>query len=233
MNHPLIVPTEDWHAALKTLRVAGDLEELARGLAAGPALPMVAPARRVRHTQGSVATVDAPIAELLFQPEDATPFSTDAATLKPWSQALACLRSAPRCWLSTVRPDGHPHAAPVLLVLVDGVACVASRPNTRKSRNLARNPHGVIMVGNEDLDLVVKGEVHRVSGDTMLRRMAAAFGAKYRWSFDVRDGRAYDGSLPGSPEYAFYQICPVQAFGYGADGMTATRWRFDRASGRR
>ncbi|MFV2116539.1 pyridoxamine 5'-phosphate oxidase family protein [Micromonospora sp. LOL_025] len=228
MNHPPIAPTKDWQAALDTLRVAGDLEELARGLAAGPALPVVAPARRVRHAPGSVSTVDTPIAELLFQPEDATPFSTDVATLKPWSQALACLQSATRCWLSTVRPDGHPHAAPVLLVLVDGVPCIASRPNTRKSRNLARNPHSVIMVGNEDLDLVVKGEAHQVSDDTMLRRVAAAFEKKYRWSFDIRGGRAYDGSLPGSPQYAFYQICPVRAFGYGADGMTATRWRFNR-----
>ncbi|MBQ1075648.1 pyridoxamine 5'-phosphate oxidase family protein [Micromonospora sp. C31] len=193
----------------------------------------MAPARRVRRAQGPVSTVDTPVAELLFQPEDATPFSTDVATLKPWSQALACLQSATKCWLSTVRPDGHPHAAPVLPVLVDGVPCVASRPNTRKSRNLARNPHSVIMVGNEDLDLVVKGEARQVSGDTMLRRVAAAFEKKYSWSFDIRDGRVYDDSLPGSPQYAFYQICPVQAFGYGADGMTATRWRFDRAAGRR
>jgi len=173
-------------------------------------------------------TVGTPIAELLFQPGDATPISTDVATLKPWTQALSCLRSAHKCWLSTVRPDGRPHAAPVMLALVDGAPCIASRPTSRKSRNLARNPHSVITVSSEDLDLVINGEAHRVSGDTALRRAAAAFATKHGWTFDVRDGRVHDESLPGSPQYAFYQLSPVQAFGYGTDGLTATRWRFNR-----
>ena len=172
-------------------------------------------------------TVGTPVAELLFQPADATPVSTDLATLKPWTQALSCLRSAHKCWLSTVRPDGRPHAAPVMLVLVDGAPCVASRPNSRKSRNLARNPHSVITVSSADLDLVIDGEAHQVSGDAALRRVAAAFATKHGWTFDIRDGRVHDESLPGSPEYAFYELSPVQAFGYGTDGLTATRWRFD------
>ncbi|NYH41023.1 hypothetical protein HNR22_000750 [Micromonospora jinlongensis] len=173
-------------------------------------------------------TADTPVAELLFQQEDATPFDTDAATLKPWSQALACLRSAHKCWLSTVGPDGRPHAAPVMVVLADGAPCIASRPHSRKSRNLAGNPRAVITVSGEDLDLVVSGEAHRVSGGTALRRVAAAFATKYGWTFDIRDGRVHDESLPGSPEYAFHQISPVRAFGYGTDGLTATRWRFNR-----
>ncbi|MGY4680600.1 pyridoxamine 5'-phosphate oxidase family protein [Micromonospora aurantiaca (nom. illeg.)] len=171
-------------------------------------------------------TVSTPIAELLFQPKDATPFDTDVATIKPWSQALSCLRSAHRGWLSTVRPDGRPHAAPVMLVLVDGAPCVASRPASRKGRNLARNPHTVLTVGGEDLDLVVEGKAHQVAGDAALRGVAAAFATKYGWAFDIRDGRAHDESLPGSPRYAFYEISLIRAFGYGSDGLTATRWRF-------
>ena len=42
----------------------------------------------------------------------------------------------------------------------------------------------------------------------------------------VRDGIVRDHSLPGSPEYGFYEVTPARAFGYGADGLTATRWRF-------
>lgn len=173
-------------------------------------------------------TVDRPVAELLFRQEDATPFNTDVATLKPWRQALACLESAHKCWLSTVGPDGRPHAAPVMVVLVDGVPRIASRPNSRKSRNLARNPRAVVTVSSEDLDLVVSGDAHQVSGDTALRRVAAAFATKYGWTFAIRDGRVHDESLPGSPEYAFYEVSPVRAFGYGPDGLTATRWRFNR-----
>ncbi|MEU5671800.1 pyridoxamine 5'-phosphate oxidase family protein [Micromonospora sp. NPDC047753] len=173
-------------------------------------------------------TVDTPVAELLFQQEDATPFNTDVATVKPWSQALACLESAHKCWLSTVGPGGRPHAAPVMSVLVGGAPCIASRPSSRKSRNLAHNPCAVITVSSDDLDLVVSGEAHQVSGDTALRRVAAAFATKYGWTFAIRDGRVHDDSLPGAPQYAFYEVSPVRAFGYGPDGLTATRWRFNR-----
>ncbi|MEU8180845.1 pyridoxamine 5'-phosphate oxidase family protein [Micromonospora sp. NPDC049047] len=149
-------------------------------------------------------TASTPVAELLFRPEDATPFNTDVATLKPWSQALACLRSVQKCWLSTVRPDGRPHATPVMPVLVDETPCVASRPSSRKSRNLARNPSCVITASGGDLDLVVNGTARPITGETALREVAAAFATKYGWPFDIRAGRAHDGSLSGSPEYAFF-----------------------------
>ncbi|MET7964582.1 hypothetical protein [Micromonospora zamorensis] len=84
-------------------------------------------------------------------------------------------------------------------------------------------------MSSEDLDLVVSGESHRPPGGPALRRVAVAFATKYGWTFDIRDGRVHDETPPGSPEYTFYQVSPVRAFGYGADGLTATpRWRFNR-----
>lgn len=56
-----------------------------------------------------------PTAELLFGREDATPMSTDSTTIKDWATALHQLKGAPKVWLSTVRPDGRPHAMPVLI----------------------------------------------------------------------------------------------------------------------
>jgi hypothetical protein len=167
-----------------------------------------------------------PVAELLFARKDATPFSADPSTIKPWAHAIACLETAPKAWLSTVRSDGYPHAMPVLLVLVDGVPCVTTRPASRKGRNLARNPHCVITLGDADLDLVVDGKATRVHDEAGLRQVADAFAAKYGWEFAIRNGKVHDNSLPGSPEYGFYRITPIRAFGYGADGLTATRWRF-------
>jgi hypothetical protein len=169
-----------------------------------------------------------PVAELLFRREDAVPISTDETTLKPWSQARACLESAPKAWLSTVRPDGRPHAMPILVVWVDDAPCFATRPGSRKGRNLARNTHCVITASDENVDIVVEGDAIRVRDEAGLHRVAAAFKAKYQWEFTVRDGSAHEDALPGSPEYGFFQIMPTRAFGYGPDGMTATRWRFDR-----
>lgn len=167
-----------------------------------------------------------PAAELLFRAEDATPMSTDEATVKPWSQARACLESAPKIWLSTVWPDSRPHAMPVLAVWVDDAPCFTTRPASRKAQNLARNTQCVLTVASEDLDLVVEGRAIRIDEEARLLRVATAFREKYEWELSVRDGSVQDHSLPGSPEYGFYRVTPMRAFGYGTDGLTATRWRF-------
>ncbi|MEV8633681.1 pyridoxamine 5'-phosphate oxidase family protein [Streptosporangium sp. NPDC051023] len=172
-------------------------------------------------------TTAAPVAELLFGEADATPISTDEATVKPWDQARACLESTPKGWLSTVRPDGRAHAMPLMLVWADDAPCFTSRPGSRKSRNLVGNPHCVITVAGETLDLVVEGEASRIQDEAGLRGVAAAFEAKYGWELAVRDGSVYEDNLPGSPEYGFYRVTPTRAFGYGSDGLTATRWRFE------
>jgi hypothetical protein len=167
-----------------------------------------------------------PTAELLFGTSDATPFSTDESTVKAWRQARALLESVSKVWLSTTRPDGRPHVMPVLLVWVDDAPHFTTRPTSRKGRNLARSAHCVISAANDDLDVVVEGRVARKEGEAALLRVAAAYDSKFKWRFAVRDGRIHDDSLPGSPEYAFYEVTPGTAFGYGADGLTATRWRF-------
>lgn len=168
-----------------------------------------------------------PVAELLFSEKDATPMSTDEATVKSWEEARACLESAPKGWLSTGRPDGRVHAMPVMPVWVDGAPCFATRPTSRKAKNLSQNPNCVVAVAGETLDLVVEGKATRLHAEAECQRVAAALKAKYQWELARRDGAVYDDSLPGSPEYAFYRVGPTRAFGFGADGLTATRWRFD------
>jgi hypothetical protein len=119
---------------------------------------------------------------------------------------------------------------PVLGVWVDGALCFSAGETSRKGKNLARDPRCVVTAGSRRaLDLVVEGEAAKVTGDAKVDRVADAFASKYEWHFAVRDGVAYDESLPGPLVYGFYEVKPTRAFGYGADGMTATRWRFQRA----
>ncbi|KHL15143.1 UNVERIFIED_CONTAM: pyridoxamine 5'-phosphate oxidase [Mumia flava] len=152
--------------------------------------------------------------------------SSDEATVKPWSQARTCLESAPKVWLATTRPEGRAHVMPILIVWVGDAPCFATRPVSRKGRNLATDGRCVITVSGEDLDLVVEGLATRVTADDDLTEVAAAFLDKYAWEFAVRDGVVRDGPLLDAPEYAFFRLVPTRAFGYGADGLTATRWRF-------
>ncbi|SEF17241.1 pyridoxamine 5'-phosphate oxidase family protein [Jiangella alba] len=167
-----------------------------------------------------------PTAELLFRPEDATPMSTDEADLLPWPVAAELLAAVPKYWLATGRADGRPHVMPVLGVWLGGTLAVSSRPGSVKARNLRRDGDCVVTAATDGGDLVVEGTAVHVTGAARQRELAAAFAAKYDWRFGLRDGRVYDDSLPGSPEYAFFEITPAKGFGYGADGLTATRWRF-------
>jgi len=44
-------------------------------------------------------------------------------------------------WLTTVNPDGSPHVMPLGVLWVDGALYFNSGSGTRKSQNLAQNPH--------------------------------------------------------------------------------------------
>ncbi len=172
----------------------------------------------------STPTVE-PIAELLFRPEDGVPISTDQSTIVPWADAVEELSAAGKVWLATSRANGRPHVQPVLAVWLDSALYVSVRPGTVKGRNMDRDGRCVITASTDKLDLVVEGAARRADVDRM-PDVAAAFVAAYQWQFTVRDGRAFDDNLPGPPEYVFFQINPTAAFGYGPDGLTATRWRF-------
>jgi hypothetical protein len=174
-----------------------------------------------------------PVTEFLFRPEDATPMSTDPADLMDWSAAAEQLAALPKYWLATGRASGRPHVMPVMGVWLGGSLTVSSRPGSVKGRNLLRGGgggdgggHCVVTAATDLGDLVLEGVAGHVTDLGRQRDLAEAFVAKYDWRFALRDGRVYDDSLPGSPEYAFFEITPEKAFGYGPDGLTATRWRF-------
>jgi nitroimidazol reductase NimA-like FMN-containing flavoprotein (pyridoxamine 5'-phosphate oxidase superfamily) len=78
------------------------------------------------------------------EPASAALLTADAATVIPWAEARERLAEARSYWVSTVRPDGWPHARPVLAVWVDGALHTTTNPTTRKGRNLARDPRCAI-----------------------------------------------------------------------------------------
>jgi PPOX class probable F420-dependent enzyme len=147
----------------------------------------------------------------------------------PWSLARERLAAADTYFLSTVRPDGAPHAVPVLAVWTDETLYVCAGEATRKARNLARDPRCVVTTGTADMDLVVEGAAERTSDERELHRVATAYADKYEWPVAVHDGAFYAEGAPtaGPPPYQVYAIRPTAVFGFGTDGvMPSTRWRF-------
>ena len=129
-----------------------------------------------------------PVAEL--HPD----FSSPNATPTPWGEARSRLEAAEIYWLSTVRPDGRPHVTPLIALVLDGASYFCTGPTERKARNLEANPYCVLTTGcnalGEGLDVVVEGEVVRVTDEPTLQRVADAYADKYPepFRFAVRDG---------------------------------------------
>ncbi len=153
-------------------------------------------------------------------------YSSPEATPTPWAEGRERLEKAEIFWLSTVRPDGHPHVTPLLSVWLDDALYFSTGPSERKAKNLAQNPHCILTTGgnalSEGLDLVVEGDAVTVSDEALLQRVADRYATKYDWHFTVRDG-AFHGEGGRAEVYA---VVPITAFGFGKGTFSQTRWRF-------
>src|ERR1700683_2559116 len=88
-------------------------------------------------------------------------FSSPNAVPPRWAEARQERQGAEVYWLSTVRPDGHPHVTPLLGLWLDGALYFCTGPSERKAKSLELNPNCVLTTGRnglEGLDLVVEGE---------------------------------------------------------------------------
>ena len=163
-----------------------------------------------------------PVAELHV------PFSEEGATPTPWSKARGALEKDEIFWVSTVRPDGRPHVTPLVAVWLDETLHFCTGPEERKARNLALDARCVLTTGSnafrDGLDLVIEGEALVVSDEGRLRRLAAAWEAKYDfWHFEVRDGAFHHEQ----GKALVYELVPTVAFAYArGDTYSATRYRF-------
>jgi nitroimidazol reductase NimA-like FMN-containing flavoprotein (pyridoxamine 5'-phosphate oxidase superfamily) len=160
-------------------------------------------------------------------------FSSSGATALPWTDAEQRLQRAGVFWLSSVRPDGRPHVAPLLAVWLDGALYFSTGEDERKGKNLAANPRVTITTGSnaltEALDIMIEGEAMVVSDAATVRRVGDAYAAKY--------GEAW--RLPGREGVRVFAVTPTTAFGFGRGdakgpppqgGFSQTRWRFQAGS---
>jgi hypothetical protein len=132
-------------------------------------------------------------------------------------------------FLATVRADGRPHAAGVGGVWVDDALYFTSGPATEKSRNLADNPACSVSVRLRGIDLVLDGEVQRVTDTSTLERLAAVYRSG-GWPAEV-EGDAFTApfSAPsaGPPPWHLFRLDLRTAVGVATvEPHGATRWEF-------
>jgi len=78
-------------------------------------------------------------------------------------------------WLSTINEDGSPHVTGVGALWVDGTFWFETGKDTRKARNVARDPRCSIAVSIRDADVVIEGAAERVTEPADIARLAKAW----------------------------------------------------------
>jgi hypothetical protein len=143
----------------------------------------------------------------------------DGDDLTAWADIEQKLEAAPNYWLTTIRPDGRPHARPVDGVWVDGALVFGGSPDTRWVRHLQQNPALSVHLPSGDDVVILEGDVELVvdPDHPLSAPSRRAQNAKYPQYF------------PEVPEHRpFWMFRPSVAYAWTLDGFPkgATRWTF-------
>jgi hypothetical protein len=158
-------------------------------------------------------------------------FSSDGAVPTGWARGKAVLEAAEVYWLSTVRPDGRPHVTPVLGVWLDGAMHFCTGSTERKAMNLMQNPHCILTTGSNDLDgldVVLEGDVAKMSDEAELHGVADAYESKYGERFTAPEGTWFGlGDAIRSGDALLYRVAPAKVLGFAKGGVfSQTGWEF-------
>ena len=178
-------------------------------------------------TKGGITTDDREVPMTEPTPEFHAGFSEPAATAVPWADVARILGTAEIFWLSTVRPDGRPHMTPLPAVWDDGLLYICTGDQEQKAANLRRNPRCALAAGtdklHDGLDVVVEGQVTRVTDHGRLVELAALWKARHDWDYRVGEDTFDDGVGHTGLVFA---LRPAKVLAFGKNPHSQTRYRF-------
>jgi nitroimidazol reductase NimA-like FMN-containing flavoprotein (pyridoxamine 5'-phosphate oxidase superfamily) len=159
-------------------------------------------------------------------------FSSDGAHPTAWGDGHQQLEQGEVFWLATVRPDGRPHVTPLLAVWCAEAMYFCTGPTERKAKNLETNPHCILTTGrntlDETLDVVVEGQVAKVSDEAELDKVANAYESKYGAHLTAPEGTWFGlGDTIRRGEVLVYRVTPTTVLGFArGKQFSQTRWQF-------
>ncbi|MGH9079740.1 MAG: pyridoxamine 5'-phosphate oxidase family protein [Acidimicrobiales bacterium] len=133
-------------------------------------------------------------------------------------------------WLTTINEDGSPHVTAVGALWLDGTFWFQTG-DTRKRRNVARDPRCSIALSIRDADVVVEGDAVSVTDPGIVARIAKAW-ADGGWPAEVHESGSgitapFNAPSQGPPPWNVYRIEPRSAtVVLGAEPGGLTRFRF-------
>lgn len=100
--------------------------------------------------------------------------------LLPWSWAEQRLKKSHNYWITTVKPDGSPHTMVVWGLWQDGRFLFSTDSQSRKARNLAKDPRCIVCTEDADEAIIVEG-VAEIADVEARRKLIPAYQRKYDW----------------------------------------------------
>ena len=135
----------------------------------------------------------------------------DAQGTLAWEDVGRVLSGARNYWLSTVRPDGRPHAVPVWGVWVEEAFHFGGGRSTRKARNIAANPGVIAHSESGDEVVILEGIAEEITDPALQERLDDAYEEKY-------------GIRHGTPVWG---LRPRVVHAWTDFPKDATRWTFE------
>jgi hypothetical protein len=138
--------------------------------------------------------------------------------------------NAKTTWLTTLNDDGSPHVTAVGALWVDGTFWFQTG-DTRKGRNVARDPRCSLAVSIRDADVVVEGEAARVTDPQTVAKLAKAW-ADQGWPAEPDESGTgiiapFNAPSQGPPPWNVYRIEPrSMTVCLGVEPGGLTRFRF-------
>lgn len=119
-------------------------------------------------------------------------------------------------WVTTVRPDGKPHARPTWGVWVEGTFYCGGGEKTRWVRNISTN-HDIV-VHREDAEevVIIEGEAERIDEETASSELVERIDTAYEDKYELRHGTP------------FFAVRPDKVLAWSDYPTDATRWNFGK-----
>lgn len=107
-------------------------------------------------------------------------FTKGKKGLLPWSWAEQRLKKSHNYWITTVKPDGSPHTMVVWGLWQDGRFLFSTGSQSRKARNLEKNPRCIICTEEAHEAIIVEG-VAEIADVKARRKLIPTYQRKYDW----------------------------------------------------